>query len=263
MGIRVGLLVGSMTAKQKREERQRLVDGMIDVVVGTHALISQGVEFNDLALVIADEQHRFGVAQRTALTEKGDSPHVLVMSATPIPRTLALIIYGDLDVSIIDELPPGRQKVDTFAVGEGMHKRIYDFIRRLVSQGHQVYVICPMVDENDGLSPDLKSAEEYAKKLQNEVFPDLKVGLVHGKMKPGAKQQVMQDFVNGDIDILVATTVIEVGVDVPNAVLMVVENADRFGLSQLHQLRGRVGEEKISRTACYLMALEVKPQSRD
>jgi ATP-dependent DNA helicase RecG len=243
LGLRFELLTGSMTAKQRREAKERIALGMADVVVGTHALISEAVAFDRLALVVTDEQHRFGVAQRAALTEKGESPHVLVMSATPIPRTLALIIYGELDVSIIDEMPPGRQTIDTFAVAESMRPRINNFIRKLVSEGRQVYVVCPMVEENDALGGDVKSAQEHAKELE-QTFPDLRVGLVHGKMKPKAKQEIMAAFVAGQLDILVATTVIEVGVDVPNAVLMVVENADRFGLSQLHQLRGRVGRGK-------------------
>ncbi|MBO4831429.1 MAG: ATP-dependent DNA helicase RecG [Oscillospiraceae bacterium] len=249
LGMNVDILKGSMTAKQKREARARLSSGETDLVIGTHALISEDVEFSDLALVITDEQHRFGVDQRSELTKKGDRPHVLVMSATPIPRTLALIIYGDLDVSIIDELPPGRQKVDTFAVGEDMRERINNFIRKLVAEGRQVYIVCPMVGEADTeQAPDapenLKAAEEYAKKLRDEVFPDLRVAIIHGKMKPLAKDETMKAFAAGESDILVATTVIEVGVDVPNAALMVVENADRFGLSQLHQLRGRVGRGK-------------------
>ena len=210
-------------------------------MIGTHALLSEGVEFFDLALVVTDEQHRFGVGQRSALTAKGDSPHVLVMSATPIPRTLALIIYGDLDVSVIDELPPGRQKIATYTVSEKLRVRTYNFIQKLVGEGRQVYIVCPMVEESETADEDLKSAQAYAEKLRKEVFPDMKVALVHGRMKPKEKEDVMSAFAAGDTDILVATTVIEVGVDVPNAALMVVENADRFGLSQLHQLRGRVG----------------------
>ncbi len=242
-GIRVGLLTGSMTAKQKRETAAAIAAGELDVIVGTHALITETVAYHDLALVITDEQHRFGVHQRSALSEKGLSPHVLVMSATPIPRTLALILYGDLDVSVIDELPPGRQKVETFAVGENMRQRIYRFIHRLVDEGRQVFVICPKVENEDG-SEDLKAAENYAEALQRDIFPDLKVACIHGKMKPRDKDAVMTAFAAGEMDILVSTTVVEVGVDVPNAALIVVENADRFGLSQLHQLRGRVGRGK-------------------
>lgn len=241
LGIHVGLLTGSMTAKQKRTIIGQLSLGELDVIIGTHALISDDVAFFDLALVITDEQHRFGVNQRKALGKKGDSPHVLVMSATPIPRTLALIIYGDLDVSIIDELPPGRQKVETYTANERLRERTYAFIRKLVSEGRQVYIVCPMVEESESADEDLKSAKEYAEKLEKEVFPDLRISLVHGRLKSKEKERAMKAFAVGDVDILVATTVIEVGVDVPNAALMIVENADRFGLSQLHQLRGRVG----------------------
>lgn len=241
LGIRVGLLTAGMGAKARRETQEQLRSGEVGLVIGTHALISQSVEFSDLALIIADEQHRFGVQQRAALTDKGDTPHVLVMSATPIPRTLALIVYGDLDVSVINELPPGRQKVDTFLVGESMRQRIYNFIRRLVGEGRQVFIVCPAVEETEEQPDGLKSVKEYARELQEKIFPDLRVALVHGKLRAKEKNEVMGSFAAGDIDILVATTVIEVGVDVPNAALMVVENADRFGLSQLHQLRGRVG----------------------
>jgi len=236
LGMRVGLLTGGMTAKRKREVYGRLSLGELDLVIGTHALISEVVRFNDLALVITDEQHRFGVNQRSMLTEKGDSPHVLVMSATPIPRTLALIIYGDLDVSVIDEMPPGRQAVETFVVGESHRKRVHNFIEKLVREGRQVYVICPMVEEDD--ESELKSALKHYGTLQKE-FPGLRVALVHGKMAD--KNAAMKAFTAGEADILVATTVVEVGVDVPNAALIVIENAERFGLSQLHQLRGRVG----------------------
>lgn len=239
-GIRVGLLTGSMTAKQKRETKAFIAMGEYDLVVGTHALFSEDVEYSDLALVITDEQHRFGVNQRSSLISKGVRPHVMVMSATPIPRTLALIIYGDLDISVIDELPPGRQTVDTFAVTESYRVRLNGFIRKLVGEGRQVFVVCPMIEENEELPPNMKSAQEHAAELQR-YFPDLRVACVHGKLKAKDKNEIMQSFVAGNIDILVSTTVIEVGVDVPNAALMIVENADRFGLSQLHQLRGRVG----------------------
>jgi len=240
-GMRVALLTGSLPAKRKRTVLEQLQLGEVDVVVGTHALISEGVNFFDLSLVITDEQHRFGVGQRSALSRKGEHPHVLVMSATPIPRTLALILYGDLDISVIDELPPGRTPVETYAVDERMRERIYNFVRRLVSEGRQVYIVCPMVEESNTADLDLKSVKEYAEQLKNNVFPDLAVGLVHGKLRPGEKEAVMSAFASGELNILVATTVIEVGVDVPNATLMIIENADRFGLSQLHQLRGRVG----------------------
>ena len=198
------------------------------------------MEYDRLALVVTDEQHRFGVGQRSALIGKGQKPHVLVMSATPIPRTLALIIYGDLDVSVIDEMPPGRQKVDTFAVDESYRERLNGFIRKLVGEGRQVFVVCPMVEENEELAVPLKSAQEHAEELKT-AFPDLRVSCIHGRMKAKEKDAVMASMVAGQTDILVATTVIEVGVDVPNAALMIVENAERFGLSQLHQLRGRVG----------------------
>ena len=240
-GIHVIKLTGSMTAAQKRQANDLLRLGQANVAVGTHALISDKVTFADLGLVITDEQHRFGVEQRGALSGKGERPHVLVMSATPIPRTLALIIYGDLDISVLDELPPGRQKVDTFALGEDMRQRIWRFVRRLVGEGRQVFVVCPMVEDNEELPDNIKSAESYAKHLQAQVFPDLRVACIHGRMKAKEKDAIMSGFAAGDFDILVSTTVIEVGVDIPNAALMIVENADRFGLSQLHQLRGRVG----------------------
>ena len=239
-GMRVGKLVGSMTAKEKREAKTAIKAGEYDLVVGTHALISEDVEYTRLGLIVTDEQHRFGVRQRSALIGKAERPHVLVMSATPIPRTLALMIYGDLDVSIIDELPPGRQKVDTFAVDESYRARLNGFIRKLSAEGRQTFVVCPKVEDDEESESDLKSAEEHAKALAAE-FPELRVGCVHGRMKPKDKDAVMSAFVRGELDVLVATTVIEVGVDVPNAALMIIENAERFGLSQLHQLRGRVG----------------------
>ena len=239
LGLRVALLTGSMTARQKREIREAIAAGEADLVVGTHALLSEATVFNDLGLVITDEQHRFGVAQRSALSAKGNNPHLLVMSATPIPRTLALLMYGDLEVSILDELPPGRQNVDTFLVGESYRSRINAFIRKQVTAGHQCFVVCPAVEENEELG--LKAAETWAETLQKTVFPDLRVSLLHGQMKGGEKEEIMASFAAGGADVLVATTVIEVGVDVPNATLMVIEDADRFGLSQLHQLRGRVG----------------------
>jgi len=243
-GIKVGLLIGSMRAKEKKVVLEELKNGEIDIIVGTHAIISDGVEFKSLALVITDEQHRFGVNQRAALAQKGTYPHVLVMSATPIPRTLALIIYGDLDISVIDELPPGRETVDTFVVNESYRQRINNFIRKQVSEGGQVYIVCPMVEDSETLNESIKSVKNYADNLREKVFPDLNVGLVHGKLKSAEKDKVMSAFAAKEYDILVATTVIEVGVDVPNANLMVIENADRFGLSQLHQLRGRVGRGK-------------------
>ena len=240
LGLKIVKLTGSMALKQKRESAEALALGMADLVVGTHAILSEGVSFALLALVITDEQHRFGVEQRESLKNKGQRPHVLVMSATPIPRTLALMIYGDLDVSVLDELPPGRQKVDTFTVTEDIRPRINRFIEKLVCEGRQVFVVCPMIEENEELPEGIKSAERHAEELK-ETFPGLRVACIHGKMKPKEKDHIMGAFVRGESDILVSTTVIEVGVDVPNAALMVVENAERFGLSQLHQLRGRVG----------------------
>ena len=245
LGIRCGLLTGSTPAREKRATAAALADGEVDFIIGTHALITGDLHYANLGLVVTDEQHRFGVAQRAALAAKGAHPHTLVMSATPIPRTLALILYGDLDVSIIDELPPGRQPVETYAVPGSYHPRVYAFIRKLVDQGRQAYVVCPMVDEGeDGGSDERKAVTEYARHLQTEIFPDLRVAFVHGKMKPREKDAVMAAFAARETDILVSTTVIEVGVDVPNAAVMVVENAERFGLSQLHQLRGRVGRGK-------------------
>ena len=239
MGIRTALLTGSMTPKQKSAMRTALENGEIDLAIGTHALLSDATQFANLGLVIADEQHRFGVAQRAKLSAKGSDPHLLVMSATPIPRTLALLLYGDLEVSIIDELPPGRKAVDSFLVNESYRARINAFIRKQVQEGHQCFVVCPAVEENEDLGS--KAATVWAETLQKTVFPDLRILLIHGQMKGAEKEAAMAAFVRGEADVLVATTVIEVGVDVPNATLMVIEDADRFGLSQLHQLRGRVG----------------------
>ena len=236
--IKVVMLTGSMKAAEKRAAYEMLASGEADVAVGTHAIIQDKAEFKNLGLVIADEQHRFGVEQRAKLSEKGKNPHMLIMSATPIPRTLALILYGDLDISVIDELPPGRKTVKTYAVGENMRARITAFIEKNVKNGTQVYVVCPLVEETE--KSDLENAENLSKKLQ-QTFPGFRVGLVYGKMKNNLKDEVMNDFADGKINILVSTTVIEVGVNVPNANLMIVENAERFGLSQLHQLRGRVG----------------------
>ena len=239
LGIRTALLTGSMTPKQKGAVRTALESGEIDLAIGTHALLSDATQFADLGLVIADEQHRFGVAQRAKLSAKGSDPHLLVMSATPIPRTLALLMYGDLEVSIIDELPPGRKAVDSFLVNESYRARINAFIRKQVQEGHQCFVVCPAVEENEDLG--IKAATVWAETLQKTVFPDLRILLIHGQMKGAEKEATMAAFARGEADVLVATTVIEVGVDVPNATLMVIEDADRFGLSQLHQLRGRVG----------------------
>lgn len=239
LGIKCALLTSALKKKEKQAVYTSLETGEAQIVIGTHALIQDTVHFNRLGLVITDEQHRFGVRQRAVLTEKGDNPHALVMTATPIPRTLALILYGDLDISVIDELPPGREHIDTFAVHTGYYQRVYAFIRKEIEKGRQAYIICPMIEENEKLQ--LKSVTEYAAQLQSGVFADLRVDLLHGKMKGDEKQRIMTDFADGKTDILVSTTVIEVGINVPNATVMLIENAERFGLSALHQLRGRVG----------------------
>lgn len=249
MGIRTALLTGSMTVKEKRRIREAIAAGEVDFAIGTHALLSDATEFRDLSLVVTDEQHRFGVGQRAKLSAKGHDPHLLVMSATPIPRTLALILYGDLEVSVIGQLPPGRQSVDTFLVNESYRARINAFIRKQVAEGHQCFVVCPAVEETEDLG--IKAATVWAETLEKTVFPDLRIALLHGQMKAGEKEQAMASFARGEADVLVATTVIEVGVDVPNATLMVIEDADRFGLSQLHQLRGRVGRGS-SKSYCIL-----------
>lgn len=238
IGINVALLTGSMTAKQKREVKEKLQNGEASVAVGTHAIIQKDVEFFNLGLVITDEQHRFGVAQRAALADKGNSPHKLVMSATPIPRTLALIIYGDLDISIIDEMPKGRQPIKTYAVTDKMRTRVYNFLKNEIDNGSQGYIVCPMIEDSES---DLQAVKSYADNIRKNEFSDYEVGLLHGKMKADEKNQIMEKFKNGEIEVLVCTTVVEVGVDVPNATIMLIENAERFGLSQLHQLRGRVG----------------------
>lgn len=298
LGYRCELLVGSKTAAQKKKIKNMCATGEVDIVIGTHALLTDDTVFKNLGLVVTDEQHRFGVMQRAKLTEKGKDIHTLVMSATPIPRTLALIIYGDLDISVIDEMPPGRQKVDTFVVDESYRARLNQFISKQIENGNQVYIVCPAVDseEDDGVSISidyraekedtditelaryinsikgnydkqniktekhteksgitLKSAVQYAKSLQENVFPQYKVGFVHGKMSPKDKDKVMGEFYSKKLDILVSTTVIEVGVNVPSATLMIVENAERFGLSQLHQLRGRVGRGK-DKSYCVLVS---------
>ena len=241
LGIPCALLTASTKAKERRALNEALRTGALSLVIGTHALLSPDVQYQNLGLVVTDEQHRFGVDQRAALSAKGENPHLLVMSATPIPRTLALMIYGDLDVSVLNELPPGRQKIDTFAVPSSYHGRIYAFLRRLVAEGRQAYIVCPMVAENDELPDERKAVTAYAEMLQTDVFPDLRIAPIHGKMKPKEKDAVMRAFAAHELDVLVSTTVIEVGVDVPNAALMLIENAECFGLSQLHQLRGRVG----------------------
>jgi ATP-dependent DNA helicase RecG len=251
LGIRCALLTSSLKKREKNEVYKALENGEISIVIGTHALIQDTVSFKRLGLVITDEQHRFGVRQRAVLTEKGDNPHALVMTATPIPRTLALILYGDLDISVIDELPPGRQHIDTFAVHTSYYARIYAFIRKEIEAGRQAYIICPMIEENE--KSELKAVTEYAEQLQNDIFPDLRVDLLHGKMKAEEKQRIMNEFAENKTQILVSTTVIEVGINVPNATVMMVENAERFGLSALHQLRGRVGRG-TSKSYCILVS---------
>ncbi len=257
--VRVALLTGSVKAGEKKEIKRALCNGEIDLIVGTHALIQNDVEFENLGLVCTDEQHRFGVQQRANLAMKGDNPHLMVMSATPIPRTLGLIIYGDLDISLLDELPPGRQEIRTDVVTSAYHKRIYKFIRDAVDRGEQAYIVCSLVDEGES---DLISAKEYADNLAKNEFVGYSVGLLHGKMKPAEKDRVMQSFAEGETQILVSTTVVEVGVDVPNATVMLIENADRFGLSQLHQLRGRVGRGK-NKSYCILVSDNKSDSSRD
>ena len=238
-GIRCELLISSITKKKKTEILEKLQNGEIDILIGTHALLEENVVFKNLGLVVTDEQHRFGVKQRATIATKGKNPDTIAMSATPIPRTLALILYGDLDISIIDELPPNRKKIETFAVRKGMTERVNQFIRKQIDDGRQAYIVCPLVEENEELG--LKSVIELEEKYKNETFSNYKVAYLHGKMKAKEKDEIMEKFKNGEIQILIATTVIEVGVNVPNASIMVVENAERFGLAQLHQLRGRVG----------------------
>lgn len=250
-GIKCALLTGSLTKKQKDEVKAGLKSGEIKVAVGTHALLTDDVEFENLGLVVTDEQHRFGVGQRGRLSSKGNNPHTLVMSATPIPRTLGLIIYGDLDISIIDEYPAGRQKIATYCVDSSYNARVYNYIKKFIAEGRQAYIVCPLVDENEALG--IKSASEYYEELSENQFKDYTLGLLHGKMKPKDKESVMRRFAAGEIQLLISTTVIEVGIDVPNAALMVIENAERFGLSQLHQLRGRIGRGEYS-SACILIS---------
>ena len=257
--VRVALLTGSVKVSEKKEIKRALFNGEIDLIVGTHALIQNDVEFENLGLVCTDEQHRFGVQQRANLAMKGDNPHLMVMSATPIPRTLGLIIYGDLDISLLDELPPGRQEIRTDVVTSAYHKRIYKFIRDAVDRGEQAYIVCSLVDEGES---DLISAKKYADNLAKNEFVGYSVGLLHGKMKPAEKDKVMQSFADGETQILVSTTVVEVGVDVPNATVMLIENADRFGLSQLHQLRGRVGRGK-NKSYCILVSDNKSDSSRE
>lgn len=247
-GIKVELLTGSVTQRNKKIINAELKSGEVNLIIGTHALISKNVEFHNLGLVITDEQHRFGVEQRTALINKGTSPHTLVMSATPIPRTLALMIYGDLDITVLDELPPGRQKIETYCIDPQKRTRAFSYIQKHLDETKQAYIICPLIDE--GIS-DLASVTQYSEMLKN-YFPTSRIGVLHGKMKPAEKELVMSEFSSGITDILVSTTVVEVGVNVPNAVIMMIENAERYGLSQLHQLRGRVGRGK-DKSTCILV----------
>ena len=238
-GIKCELLVSNITKKRKEEILENLKNGQIDIIIGTHALLEENVVFKNLGLVVTDEQHRFGVKQRSTIVAKGNNPDTLVMTATPIPRTLALILYADLDISIIDELPPNRQKIDTYAVTKHLENRVNDFIKKQLDEGRQAYVVCPLVEENEEINA--KSVLELADKYKEEIFPNYRVEYLHGKMRPKEKDAIMQEFKDGKIDVLISTTVIEVGVNVQNASIMVVENAERFGLAQLHQLRGRVG----------------------
>jgi ATP-dependent DNA helicase RecG len=258
-GIRVELLTGSTPAAEKRRIKERLINGEIDLLIGTHAIIQNDVEFRRLALVITDEQHRFGVKQRADLASKGTGIHTLVMSATPIPRTLGLILYGDLDISILDELPPGRQEIRTDVVDSSYHERLYKFVRDAVDRGEQAYIICPMVEENE---LDIKSAEQTAEELSETAFKGYNLGLLHGRMKQAEKDGVMKAFASGDVQILVATTVVEVGVDIPNATIMLIENAERFGLSTLHQLRGRIGRGS-KKSYCVLISDTQSDSSRE
>ena len=259
LGVDVALLTGSLTAKNKKMLKSLIASGEYSVVVGTHTLIQQTTEFKNLGLVITDEQHRFGVQQRSALERKGKNPHRLVMSATPIPRTLALMIYGELDISLLDELPGGRKKIETYAVTGKLRKRAFGFIKERLNEGRQAYIVCPAIEESEALNT--KSVKEYAKEISETDFKDYNVGLLHGAMAASKKDEVMQSFKNGEIDVLVSTTVIEVGVDVPNAAVMLIEDADRFGLSQLHQLRGRVGRGE-HQSYCILVTDNVSEHSK-
>ena len=238
-GIKCELLTSSVSKKNKDEILGKLQAGEIDILIGTHAILEDNVIFKNLGLVVTDEQHRFGVRQRSKISAKGNNPDVLVMTATPIPRTLALILYGDLDISVIDELPPNRKKIETYAVRENMTERVNNFVKKLIMEGRQAYIVCPLVEENEDI--DANSVQELAEDYKNNVFKDFRVEYIHGKMRPKEKDEIMQKFKDGEIDILISTTVIEVGVNVPNASIMIVENSERFGLAQLHQLRGRVG----------------------
>jgi ATP-dependent DNA helicase RecG len=258
--LRVALLTGSTSEKNRAELYGRIASGEIDIVIGTHALIQKEVEFRDLALVVVDEQHRFGVMQRSALRQKGFNPHMLVMTATPIPRTLALTLYGDLDISVIDEMPPGRQKTKTRWLTPDSREQAYEFVRRQVAEGRQAFIICPLIEESESIR--VRAAISEYERLSREVFPDLRLGLLHGRMPGPDKDHVMERFRSGALDILVSTSVVEVGIDVPNATVMLVEGADRFGLSQLHQFRGRVGRGR-EQSYCLLLAERPSEEGRE
>lgn len=250
-GIETVFLSGGMSAAARRESMMKIESGAAKVIVGTHALISDGVKYDSLALAVTDEQHRFGVRQRARLTGKGVNVHTLVMTATPIPRSLSLVLYGDLDISVIDELPPGRKRIETYGISPKMRSRAYEFIRKNIAEGRQAYIVCPLIEESEALSA--KSAVEYAEKLKGGAFSGLSVEVMHGRLKGTVRDEIMERFIAGEIDVLVSTTVIEVGVDVPNATVMMIENAERFGLAQLHQLRGRIGRGAFS-SFCILVS---------
>jgi ATP-dependent DNA helicase RecG len=256
--LSIRLLIGSLKQAEKERIRQEIASGEAQIVIGTHALIQEGVKFKDLALAVIDEQHRFGVLQRASLRQKGVSPHVLVMSATPIPRTLALTIYGDLDISCIDELPPGRKEIKTRWLLPTERERAYSFLRSQIEKGRQAFIICPLIEESEKI--EAKAAVEEHRRLQEEVFPDLKLGLLHGKMRAEEKEAVMGKFYRGELDILVSTSVVELGIDVPNATVMLIEGAERFGLAQLHQFRGRVGRSE-HQSYCILLSDSPTPES--
>ena len=258
LGVKCCLLTGSLTPKQKSSIKKEISRGTYSVIVGTHALVQQTTVFKNLGLVITDEQHRFGVNQRATLAQKGNNPHTLVMSATPIPRTLALMIYGDLDISVLNELPKGRQPIETYAVTGKLRERAFNFIKQQLNQKRQAYIVCPAIDENEN---ELKSVKSYAEKISKTSFKDYKIGLLYGKLSALEKDEIMSEFKDGKIDLLVSTTVVEVGVDVPNATVMLIENAERFGLSQLHQLRGRVGRGKY-KSYCILVTDNVTEESK-
>jgi len=258
--IKIGLLIGSLKDSVKREIQERIATSDLDIVIGTHALVQKGVEFKQMGLCVVDEQHRFGVMQRSELRSKGTSPHVLVMSATPIPRTLALTVYGDLDLSILDELPPGRIEIKTKFLSPEQRQRAYDFIRKQITDGRQAFIICPLIEESEAI--ETKAAITEYERLSQEVFPDLRLGLLHGRLNGIEKEEVMRHFRNGELDILVSTPVVEVGVDVPNATVMLIEGADRFGLAQLHQFRGRVGRGQ-HQSYCLLLAETASGEARE